>query len=406
MLPAPVTFLVQRPLTERDRRRFCVDGLLEQGFHVRVIDFGPLLLPDIPADRSHYPAIRDLSVSVVADRLGLDKAMDLLKKDGGVAVCLIAGKTFTPAAARVLRGLGRAGVPYVQLLNAEVPGAVPGSLTEGVFRRLAHLLRGRNLVKSLVARLPLGLQGIPFAAACIHGGEQSRTKGMLIGPTTRAVAAHAPDWEVIRQLADTPANPTSTAIFLDQFLPFHPDLQETGGRWPVAGPYFSALRTLFSRIEDELGLEVVVAVHPRSDYPARGGDLFGGRRLIQGNTAALVRDCRLVIAHHSTAISFAVASDKPVLLVGSRDIWAADPVIERVGRAYGKALNRPVHSLDNVEAIDLTNIFDVDREAYGAFVTDYLKAPNSPDLPLCATMADALVNLFPSVRPRQAVTSP
>ncbi|NFV78557.1 hypothetical protein [Magnetospirillum aberrantis] len=401
MTPAPVTYFIQVPLTGRDRQRFAIDDLQHAGFTVRVVDFGPFLLPNLPADRNHYGSLGDLTPVVVSDRAGIDRVMAELKESGGLVVCLIAGRTIVPAAAGILRRLGRLGVPYIQFLNVQVPGIAraDGVQKKSIPSRLLHFLRSGNILRSLHGRIPLRFLGVPCAAAALYGGRLSKG-GRLIGPTTQAIAAHASDWEQVRTARNRAADERPVAVFLDQFLPFHPDFTETGGRPPDPALYFNSLRRLFDRIERELGLEVVIAAHPRADYHVRGGELFGKRRLVIGDTAGLIRDSRLVVAHYSSAIGLAAAFLKPVLLVGSKDVWSADPVILRMAEGYAQTLRRPLWSLDAVDSIDLTMALDVDKPAYAGFVENYLKMPGSPDGSLGEILIEALTRQFPEVCPR------
>jgi hypothetical protein len=153
-----------------------------------------------------------------------------------------------------------------------------------------------------------------------------------------------------------------------------------------------------------MGLEVIIAVHPRADYDVRGGDMFGGRQIINGDSARLVRSARLVISHYSTAIGFAAAFSKPVLLVGSREIWAGNSFARRSGAAFADALRSELFSLDDVDAIDLTGVLDFDQAAYYRYVADHLKTPEIADKPLWQFIAATFGEMFPDTRPKSRGT--
>jgi hypothetical protein len=83
-----------------------------------------------------------------------------------------------------------------------------------------------------------------------------------------------------------------------------------------AEDWYPNLGKFFSFVETTLQYKVDVAIHPK--HVGRDhSSLFGNRACLGGQTAALVAERKLVIATNSTAISFAVCFDKPLILVWS-----------------------------------------------------------------------------------------
>lgn len=76
--------------------------------------------------------------------------------------------------------------------------------------------------------------------------------------------------------------------------------------------YFQQIETLFQKLEDYYGVPVVVAGHPHVIY--KQGE-FGGREIIREKTCELARDAKLFITNCSTAMSFAILYDKPILFI-------------------------------------------------------------------------------------------
>ena len=65
--------------------------------------------------------------------------------------------------------------------------------------------------------------------------------------------------------------------------------------------------------------KIVVAAHPRaniSDY----NNFFKGREIFNSKTIDLVKNCSCVLAHTSTAISYAVIFKKPIIFLTSNEI--------------------------------------------------------------------------------------
>jgi hypothetical protein len=83
-----------------------------------------------------------------------------------------------------------------------------------------------------------------------------------------------------------------------------------------AKDWYPNLGKFFSFVETTLQYRVDIAIHPK--HVGRDhSPLFGNRKCLGGQTAALVAERKLVIATNSTAISFAICFDKPLILVWS-----------------------------------------------------------------------------------------
>lgn len=82
--------------------------------------------------------------------------------------------------------------------------------------------------------------------------------------------------------------------------------------------YFSDLQRTLSKVEKDTGLPVIIALHPKSSYSeSEQRNFFGDRLAIKGESAALVKNAELVLAHYSTSISFAVIYRKPIIFLSN-----------------------------------------------------------------------------------------
>ena len=69
--------------------------------------------------------------------------------------------------------------------------------------------------------------------------------------------------------------------------------------------------------ELEFNLKVIIAAHPKSKYSK---DVFGGREIYYDRTPELSINSKFIIAHHSTAISYAVLGYKPIIFIYTDEI--------------------------------------------------------------------------------------
>lgn len=109
----------------------------------------------------------------------------------------------------------------------------------------------------------------------------------------------------------------SYIVFLDEYYPFHPDLEICDITPIPSEKYYEELNSFFERVEEHFHLPVVIAAHPKADL-YKEKDFFGGRRVFFGKTASLVKYCSVVLVHDSTALGFAVAEMKPMLFLNSK----------------------------------------------------------------------------------------
>ncbi len=108
------------------------------------------------------------------------------------------------------------------------------------------------------------------------------------------------------------------AVFLDQYLPYHPDLLLLNNKTISPSSYFVAMNRFFARIEQLYSLKVVIAAHPKANYQS---SIFDGRLIYKYRTATLVKHSLMVFAHASLSISFAVLNYKPIIFLYMSDFY-------------------------------------------------------------------------------------
>jgi hypothetical protein len=112
--------------------------------------------------------------------------------------------------------------------------------------------------------------------------------------------------------------PYKFAVFIDDALIDATDWKLIGIDPPVpAHEYFSHLNSFFARIEAVLGIEVIIAGHPQCEGNRRYASRFLHRSVVFGDTPGLVLRSEMTIVHASTATSFAVLADKPIVIITS-----------------------------------------------------------------------------------------
>jgi hypothetical protein len=227
----------------------------------------------------------------------------------------------------------------------------------------------------VIARIPIRWLGIPPARFVVYNGLTSMSGNTLVGSETQPIHSHSPDYE--QAVGLTATNSENIAVFLDQFIPFHPDTQALQLRKTIdPDHYYRSVRGLLDRVERELGLRVVIALHPRADYSDRPG-ILGDREMVAGRSAELIARSRLVITHVSTAIGMVVMFRKPILLVVTRDHYDLTPNHGPVFEQVAETMNIKLHFIDDPATVDLSAAFQMDETRYDRYVEDYLRHPKA-----------------------------
>ena len=163
------------------------------------------------------------------------------------------------------------------------------------------------------------------------------------------------------------------AVFLDIYLPSHPDHPLVGMRAVDPAVYFTDLNRFFASVEHKYGLEVVIAMHPKARYL---NDEFRGRRLVCGQTPELVRDAEFVICHASTSVSYAVFNRKPVWTIYTDEMVRlyAGNLMHRI-QALSLSLHAPLLNVSRLDEADLPTPAVPDESCYAAYQSDFVVTP-------------------------------
>jgi len=99
-------------------------------------------------------------------------------------------------------------------------------------------------------------------------------------------------------------------VFIDQGIGGHPDEAIISGKVNERlDQYYIKLNLFFDTLENLFNMKIIVASHPRCE----NGFQFGHREVIKDMTLELISNAEFVLAQFSTAISYAVIEEKPML---------------------------------------------------------------------------------------------
>jgi hypothetical protein len=175
-------------------------------------------------------------------------------------------------------------------------------------------------------------------------------------------------------------------LFLDDGLPDHPDFELIGRKMLEPVKYISAMNRLFDIIKNKYGLEIIIALHPKSNQEEKG---FKGRKCFRYKTDELSRDCEVAITHASTSLSFPVLYEKPVILLYTdeyQELYASN--IFRLTRAFADTLHLKIYNADKIRNEEDVEISEVDYNRYAEYKYNYLTSKESENRTTAAIIID------------------
>lgn len=153
------------------------------------------------------------------------------------------------------------------------------------------------------------------------------------------VRLHSYDYE--NYLRTKPyANSESYVVFLDSNVPYHPDFVVDSSLKVDEKEYYKQLNEIFDEIERKLGLKVIIAAHPRADIEIET-KMFDNRKIVLGDSAALIKGACLVLAHFSNSIAFGVMAHKPITLICNEELVKVEFFKNKCYK-YSRALKLPI----------------------------------------------------------------
>lgn len=146
-------------------------------------------------------------------------------------------------------------------------------------------------------------------------------------------------------------------VFLDQYIPYHNDNILNGQKQIDSNQYYPSINKYFKKLEDKYGMPIVIAAHPAA-MRYKSENPYDGREIHFNESSRLVHDCKFVLAHFTTAISYVVLNNKKMISLTS-DVFInhkpwMDCYIQRFADVLGMPYVNVDHPLDvNIDSISL-----------------------------------------------------
>jgi hypothetical protein len=185
--------------------------------------------------------------------------------------------------------------------------------------------------------------------------------------------------------------PYKYCVFLDEYLPYHPDFELLNIKTIPPDRYYNSLNSFFEIIEKKYKIKVIIAAHPKA-LLYKNFNPFEGRSIIFNNTSKLVKFSEFVIAQNTTSISFAILNLKQVLIVSTKDIINNMPNYNSLIKNNSLVLGTNVIYIDLDDKISF-DLPKIDESKYKNFKYNFLTTKESQFDNSFEIIRNAIINI-------------
>lgn len=350
--------------TQRNLDRFGATWLLNEGKWVRMVD-----LSLAAWGRGRTIVGQPDAVAGVLRPSSWESFGEFLKRHGPDSLALLYASPDT--ALPLFELVARSGVSTLYFDSGRIP------IGRGHVRRISTIVRSlpsypkRLLVRARRSLLARSRPRFGIDYLVMSGEDCKLNPPVWLEHARVVVPSHSYDYVIWERSAPF-VHSSPYIVFLDQAYPEHADPVKLGLRNPFNREvYYPEVEGFLRYVSTKFRMPVLVALHPRAPHDDGAGP-YRGFPTFRGCTAPLVKGARVVVAHDTTAISFAVLGRKPLLLVNVDEMtqWKAGQLI----RDFACVLGAPV---THVRSRDLPVLEDLDvkESKYAWYERMYVRHP-------------------------------
>jgi hypothetical protein len=181
-------------------------------------------------------------------------------------------------------------------------------------------------------------------------------------------------------------------VFIDEMMPNHPDHKIIGLNDNLIDKenYYYELKKYLKRLSEVNKLDIKFLAHPKSNLKELKV-FFHDFDVILNKTYEMVSSAKLVLAHQSTAISFAIILRKPLIFLTTNSINKTF-YGERI-KYLSKILSCKCINISNSNEFNFKNINVPNSIAYRNYLCKYIKHPKSDNILVWDLIGKYLANI-------------
>jgi len=349
--------------TKWDYDRYGISVYKKNGFDIIIYDCTPVF--NKKSYENYLPENLYLGddCELILNRKVLKEKLKLLKEEDIVFTIL----QYSYENIFLFKEMRRHNIQYLKFYLGTLPVNSSQRKSRALVKAFKLLLNPIKAYKEILGRLPIYAIGGQYAKylVCVD----SNNKYKYVDSDTTLIEAHTFDYDQFLERTDIKRR-DDQIVFLDQYIPFHPDLYYVNEKKQDPDVYYSDLCNFFDRIENKTGKRVIIAAHPRADYSDKM-ELYGGRDILYGKTADLIAESSFVMAHNSTALSYAVLYQKSIIIIDSKKFSS---IYRIVNSSFANVLGCGLYDVNDTEIQEKS----VDKLMYKKYINIHIKKDGTP----------------------------
>lgn len=351
------------PVFETFVKKWCIDEISENGYSTIILDTSPAIRPDLnkylKQERLNSDKYEGIELVVVNDYKELD---DFFKENSEkFFITMFYNDNHTKYIYYLLKSFK---IQYGNLSGISSELGIDD--VEGEISLKKRLSPG-HLVGALYNRFFRKFNNYPpqFLAVSSKQKEEFQKKVNMCSDDVRIVRLHSYDYENFLRAEPYKNDGKPYCVFLDPYIPFHPDLVIDADRKIDSKKYYFEMKEYFKCISNAYNCEVIVASHPRADESIQKRN-WGDYKVVYSKTAELVKGAVLVLSHFSNSTALAVMSYKPVVVIVNDELQRVDYFYRRCKKYVDLLSFKMVLKPEDVRELNV----DINRAAYKQFIDE------------------------------------
>ena len=305
-----VIFIPNQRYTERDHKRLGVEYLLKKGLNIEVWDIDKILFPHKEKRTKQYIFNGYKEFNIESEFI---EAFRSLNRDDYIFI-FSTGRKFINILYKIRAITDAKFISYSG-------GAIPITHYRCIFKSKESI---KIFLKTLIYRIYYPFK-FPLDIIFLGSKKDRELSFGYIGKRTKLIEVHSRDYNLCLEIENRRNRVYSYryCLFLDTDIIDSLDYEILNIDYNITEEqienYYKKLIYFFKWIEREYNLKVIIAGHPKSKKFSTIKNFYGFDVFIN-RSAELVKDAEFILTEGSTAISFAIFFNKPLILFTMREI--------------------------------------------------------------------------------------
>lgn len=169
-------------------------------------------------------------------------------------------------------------------------------------------------------------------------------------------------------------------LFLDSPTPAHNigDSFITGDKKTLRGTkknWLKSVNEFFDFIEDKLKIKILIAPHPKIEYPSGNLEIYNNRKVANSDLVRSSKNAKLIISRDSTGTSFAAIYKIPAVFIFTNELKNLNSNFLEHQRKFANEFGLvPLNINEEISDEKLKEVIKFDHESYQNYIRKYCSA--------------------------------